>query len=84
MADNIKGYVHTEGDTGDILFLLPDLRRELRIDDTFHYTDSSNVTVHYKVEEIDFRLVESVSPDPEVSSTHWKTPEVYIGVSIVP
>ncbi len=83
MADNIKGYVHTEGDTGDILFQLPEYRRELREGDTFHYTNSSNVIVHYKVESVDFRIVESVSPDPEVLDTHWKTPEVYIGVSII-
>ncbi len=84
MADNTRCYVHTEGDPGDVLFQLPDLRREFREGDTFHYTNSSDVTTHYKVEGVDPRFVESASPDPEVSGTHWKTPEVYIGVSVVP
>lgn len=83
MAEVSKCIVHTQGDPGDVLFVLPSRSRELHEGDVFTYTGSGG-TIKYKVETVDYRVTEGPSPNPNTAGIYWREQEVYYGVSVVP
>ena len=83
MAETAKCIVHTQGDPGDVLFVMPSMVREFREGDTFTYI-ALGVETRYKVETMDYRMESIDHPNPETATAMWKEPEVYYGVSVVP
>lgn len=84
MAERSTCYVHTQGDQSDVLFTLPPLSRRLVKDDTFTVTLVGGSKTVYKVEEVDYVLVEAASGNTNNPHNFWKSSEVFYGVSIVP
>ena len=84
MTAGYRSYVHTEGDSGDVLFELPNPGRKLGEGDTFTATLAGGSPVTYRVETVDYRIEQFASANPSNPRDLWKPQEVYYGVSIVP
>lgn len=84
MSESTPCYVHTENDPDDVLFTLPPMSRELRMEDTFEVTLAGQSAVTYKVETVNYKLVEEASANPNNPHNFWKSREIFYGVSIVP
>ena len=84
MSERTKCYVHTDGDQGDVLFQLPLLSRRLRAGDTLTVTLVGGSATVYKVESVDYKLVQAERQTPSDLISFWESSEVYYGVSIVP
>lgn len=77
--------VHTEGDTGDVLFTLPPPARPMREGDVIRYVNTADVSVTYLIESIDYVIHESaVNPNPNNITLEGSQPEIFYGVSVVP
>lgn len=84
MSESTPCYVHTKGDPGDVLFSLPHLSREMGKGDILTVTLAGQSAVVYKVETVNYKLVEQASPNPNNPHNFWKSQEMFYGVSIVP
>lgn len=84
MSERTKCHVHTEGDQSDVLFQLPLLSRRLRVGDTLTVTLVGGFATVYKVESVDYKLVQAERQNPSDLISFWESSEVYYGVSIVP
>ena len=82
MSASIDGVVHTEGDEGDVLFLLTAPSFDLLEGSVFLFKNSDGVETNYKVESVKFRHEEyktGGTPDKILARS-----KVYYGVTIVP
>lgn len=84
MTAGYRSYIHTEGDPGDVLFELPNPGRKLSEGDTLTVTLVGAPPVTYKVESVDYRIVQFASANPAYPRDIWRPQEVYYGVSVVP
>jgi len=79
--------VHTEGDTGDVLFQVEAIARDMREGDTFNWMTPDGTT-HYKIESVDIRFTSILpgltNPPTPSPSYKWTTPEIWYGVTVIP
>jgi len=80
--ENSRCVFHTEGDMGDVLFVLPAASRQLREGDMVTHTSLTD-TIRYKIETVDYHVEEGRRQGILSTRDYWKTPVTYFGVSVV-
>ena len=83
MSERTRCYVYAEGDTGDVLFQLPVLCRRMDEGDTFTVTRPDGQNVTYKVEEVNYQLMQRTAAGENDTKVYWSDSSVGYGVSIV-
>ncbi len=84
MSERTRWYVHTQGDPADVLFQLPSPSRRLAEGNIFTVEAPDGSEITYKVETVNYRLVQRISADNNGPLTVWGKSSVGYGVSIVP
>ncbi|MCP4900118.1 MAG: hypothetical protein GY906_24370 [bacterium] len=83
MAEKAETIVHTDGDPGDVLFIMPPDLRGLFKKDEFEYTGPGG-TVRYKVKTVEIKIEQMAGGTPANPGLFWDSPKVFYGVSVVP
>lgn len=84
MAEHATCYVHADGDTENVYFVLPPMAREMRKNDEFTHTDPSGTETRYKVKSVDYRIEQVTQSGVGGDETVWRPPTVWYGVRVVP